>query len=82
MNDEATKKEKVETTWKIMDDAFEKLMSLDVEGLAKYKLRSLLKNYGLVDVEAVRNALEEMYGCNPTFSDLKKKLYIANANNV
>ena len=24
-----------------LDDAFEKLMSLDVEGLAKYKLRSL-----------------------------------------
>ena len=63
-----------------LDDAFEKLLSLDIEGLAKYKLRSLLKNYGLIDVEAVRNGLEEMYGCNPTFSELKKKFYIAAFN--
>jgi len=53
---------------------------LDIEGLAKYKLRSLFKNYGLIDVEAVRDAIEKMYGCNPTFSDLRKKLYIAAFN--
>lgn len=63
-----------------LDDAFEKLLSLDIEGLAKYKLRSLFKNYGLIDVEAVRDAIEKMYGCNPTFSDLRKKLYIAAFN--
>ena len=63
-----------------LDDAFDKLMTLDIAGLAKYKLRSFIRNFGFIDCESVRNALIDMYECNPTFSELKKKLYIAAYN--
>ncbi len=63
-----------------LDDAFDKLMMIDIEGLSKYKLRSFLKNFGFIDCENVRDALIDMYDCNPTFSELKKKLYIAAYN--
>ena len=63
-----------------LDDAFDKLMMIDIEGLSKYKLRSFLKNFGFIDCENVRDALIDMYDCNPTFSELKKKLYKAPYN--
>ena len=56
------------------------LYMIDIEGLSKYKLRSFLKNFGFIDCENVRDALIDMYDCNPTFSELKKKLYIAAYN--
>lgn len=63
-----------------LDDAFDKLLRIDIEGLSKYNIRSFLKNYGLIDSDSVREALIEMYGCNPKFSELKKKLYVSAYN--
>lgn len=63
-----------------LDDAFDKLLKIDIKNLSKYKIRSFLKNYGLIDSDTVREALVEMYDCNPKFNELKKKLYVSAYN--
>tara|TARA_Y100000356_G_scaffold54742_1_gene44148 strand:+ start:830 stop:1591 length:762 start_codon:yes stop_codon:yes gene_type:complete len=63
-----------------LDDAFDKLLRIDIEHLSKYNIRSFLKNYGFIDGDSVREALIEMYECNPKFRELKKKLYVSAYN--
>lgn len=58
---------------KILDS----LLSVDFENLSKFKLKCLIKNYGLIDMKPVRDALVEYYGCDPVFSELRKKVYIS-----
>ena len=58
---------------KILDS----LLSVDFENLSKFKLKCLIKNYGLIDMKPVRDALVESYGCDPVFSELRKKVYIS-----
>lgn len=53
------------------------LLSVDFENLCKFKLKCLLKHYGLIDMKPVRDALIECYGCDPTFSELSMKVYIS-----
>jgi predicted acylesterase/phospholipase RssA len=63
-----------------LDDALDKLLKLDIASLMKYNIRTFLRKYGLIDRDTVYNALVEMYGCNPKFSELKKKLHVATYN--
>jgi|TARA_B110000503_G_scaffold140814_1_gene232693 NTE family protein len=63
-----------------LDDVLGKFMKIDIEGLSKYKLRSFFQNYGLVDMEPVREALVSVFGSDVKFRDLKKKLHISAYN--
>tara|TARA_B100000768_G_scaffold176041_2_gene188253 strand:- start:472 stop:1233 length:762 start_codon:yes stop_codon:yes gene_type:complete len=58
-------------------DVLERLLSIDIEKLTKYKLKSLLSSYGLIDINPIRKILVKIYGCDPTFSELKKKIYVS-----
>lgn len=40
-----------------LDDVLDKFMNLDIADLAKYKLRTFFRNFGLVDMEPVRKAI-------------------------
>ena len=58
-------------------EILDRLLSVDFENLSKFKLKCLVKNYGLIDMKPVREVLVECYGCDPTFSELRKKVYIS-----
>ena len=58
-------------------DILDRLLSLDIANLTKYKLKCFMKTYGLVDMAPIRDVLVECYGSDPTFADLKKKVYIS-----
>ena len=60
-----------------LSNILDSLLSVDFENLSKFKLKCLIKNYGLIDMKPVRDALVEYYGCDPVFSELRKKVYIS-----
>jgi hypothetical protein len=60
-----------------LPDILDGLLSIDIENLSKFNLRCFMSTYGLIDLKPVRKALVTVYGCDPTFSELHKKLYIS-----
>jgi len=60
-----------------LKDILHGCLSVDLERCTKYRIHTLFKHYGLVDMNVVRDALVKLIGCSPTFRDLKKKLYIS-----
>ena len=60
-----------------LDDVLDKFMNLDIAHLAKYKLRTFFRNFGLVDMEPVRKAIVDILGLDVTFRELKKKLHVS-----
>jgi NTE family protein len=60
-----------------LDDVLDKFMTLDIEQLAKYKLRTFFRNYGLVDMDPVRSAIVDIFGRDVKFGELKKKLHVS-----
>lgn len=58
-------------------EILDRLLSVDFENLSKFNLRCFFKNYGLINMKPVREALVKTYGCDPTFSELHKKVYIS-----
>ena len=63
-----------------LDDVLDKFMTLDIEQLAKYKLRTFFRNYGLVDMDPVRSAIVDIFGRDVKFGELKKKLHVSAYN--
>ena len=59
---------------------FEIAMDTELKELVKYNLKSFLENYGLVDHSQIRDKLISICEGNPTFNDLKKKIYISAFN--
>lgn len=60
-----------------LHDVLDRLLSVDIENLTRFTLRNFLSTYGLVDMAPIRKGLVECYGGDPTFADLKKKVYVA-----
>lgn len=54
-------------------------LSIDIEKIYQTKkITSLLKNYGMIDISLIKNALLECsYGLNPTFKELDKVLHVS-----
>ena len=54
------------------------MLSVDVPSLTKLNLNVFLNSYGFIDQTQIREKLVELYGSDPTFSDvLPKKLWIS-----
>lgn len=61
-----------------LSDILDRLLALDIENLTRFTLTCFLTSYGLVDMGPIRQALVACYGGgDPTFADLKKKVYIS-----
>lgn len=60
-----------------LPDILDRLISADFENLARFKLRNFISTYGLIDIKPAREALVTLYGCDPTFTELHKKVYIS-----
>jgi len=52
-------------------------LSLDISEFVKVNIALFFNKFGFVDVEPIRKKLIEVCGCNPTFKELKKKIYVA-----
>lgn len=60
-----------------LQDILDKLLALDVANLTKFKIKSFVSTYGFVDMKPLREALVNAYECDPTFTELEKKVYIS-----
>ena len=52
-------------------------LSFDISEFVKVNIELLFNKFGFVDVDPIRQKLIEICGCNPTFKELKKKIYVA-----
>ena len=60
-----------------LHDVLDRLLSLDIENLTKFKLKCFMKTYGFIDMAPIRDMFVKCYGSDPTFADLRKKVYIS-----
>jgi len=52
-------------------------LDTDLVKFTKYRIHALFKRYGLIDMDYVKEGLLELFGSNPTFGELPKKLYVS-----
>jgi predicted acylesterase/phospholipase RssA len=60
-----------------LPDILDKLLTVDFENLARFKLLNFASTYGLIDLKPCREAFVTFYGGDPTFSEIHKKVYIS-----
>ena len=62
---------------KSIDEVIDISLKLNISDLVKVDLKCFLYRYGFVNVESMRDTFVKICGCDPTFSELKKKIYIS-----
>ena len=60
-----------------IDDIVYKLALINGKELVKLNLKCFLNEYGLVDLKPIRQKFVDVFECDPTFSDIDKKIYIS-----
>lgn len=60
-----------------IDSILDASLSIDISEFVKINITSFLNKFGFVDTAAIRKKLVEICGRDPTFKQLKKKIYIA-----
>src|SRR6056300_1246895 len=62
---------------KTVDEVIDISLRLNISDLVKLNLKCFLHSYGLIDLDPLRNKFVEICGCDPTFMELTKKIYIS-----
>jgi len=62
---------------KTVDEVIDISLRLNISDLVKLNLKCFLHSYGLIDLDPLRNKFVEICGCDPTFDELEKKIYIS-----
>jgi predicted acylesterase/phospholipase RssA len=65
------------TSGKSVSEIFDLSTKLDVGELTKMNLKSFINSFGFIEHEPVKKKLIELWGGNPTFKELNKKLYVS-----
>lgn len=60
-----------------LHDILDRLLSVDFENVMKYKIKNFITKFGFIDTTIIRNLILDAFRCNPTFSELKKKVIIS-----
>jgi len=60
-----------------IDDILDICLNLDLSSVINVSISSFLTSYGFVDMTRVKEKIIEVCGCNPTFNDVEKKIYIS-----
>lgn len=60
-----------------LNDILDRLLALDFANLTKFRIKDFINTFGFIDIKPIREALVNAYQCDPTFSELKKKMYIS-----
>ena len=60
-----------------VDDILEISLREDISDLVKLNLKCFIDKFGFIDIDPIREKFKDVFGYNPTFSQLKKKIYIS-----
>lgn len=60
-----------------IDDIIDASLSIDISSFVKLNIGSFFNKFGFVEIEPIRKKLVEICGCDPTFGELPKKIYIS-----
>ena len=60
-----------------IEETFQKIQDVPLNELIKFDLKNLIKCNGCVIIDTIKSTLKNLYGCDPYFKDVKKKLYIS-----
>lgn len=60
-----------------VDDIIDAALSIEISNFVKLNIGSFFNKFGFVELGPIREKLVEICGCDPTFSELKKKIYIS-----
>jgi len=60
-----------------IDDVIDASLSLDISNFVKLNIGSFFNKFGFVEIEPIREKLVEICGCDPTFGELSKKIYVS-----
>ena len=53
------------------------ILNCDLSLLKKFDVKGLLKNFGLIQWSSMKKHFADLVGCDPTFKELPKKLYVS-----
>jgi predicted acylesterase/phospholipase RssA len=60
-----------------IDDIIDASLSIDISNFVKLNIGSFFNKFGFVEIDPIREKLVEICGCDPTFEELSKKIYIS-----
>jgi len=60
-----------------VDEILEKSLEVDIPKFVKLSLACFINKFGFVEMGPIRELLVQICGCDPTFSELGKKIYIS-----
>ena len=60
-----------------VDDMIDISLNVDISEFVKLNIGTFFNKFGFVEIEPIRDKLVELCGCDPTFHDLKKKIYVS-----
>jgi predicted acylesterase/phospholipase RssA len=62
---------------KSLQEIFEASINVDMIEMTKVDLKTFINSFGFINHELIKQKLIEIWGGNPTFSELPKKLYVS-----
>jgi predicted acylesterase/phospholipase RssA len=62
---------------KTPQEIFDATINLNTEELTKVDLKTFINSFGFINHELIKQKLIELWGGNPTFKELPKKLYVS-----
>lgn len=62
---------------KTVDEMIDVSLTLNISDLVKPNLKCFIRSYGVIDAEPLRREFVNICGCDPTFSELEKKIHIS-----
>jgi len=60
-----------------IDDMIDISLNVDLSDFVKLNIGTFFNKFGFVEIEPIRDKLVEICGCDPTFRELKKKIYVS-----
>ena len=62
---------------KSLKEIFDLTINVNAEELTKVDLKTFINSFGFINHELIKQKLVELWGGNPTFKELPKKLYVS-----
>jgi len=62
---------------KSLQDIFDLTINLDLTDMTKVELKTFINSFGFINHELIKQKLIEIWGGNPTFKELSKKLHVS-----
>ncbi len=60
-----------------VDDMLDVCMNVEISDFVKLNIGTFFNKFGFVETEPIRNKLVDICGCDPTFRELKRKIYVS-----